>query len=43
MIVGTETGRLLLFENGEVKMDFDAVLPTGTIAETSGSRLCVAT
>jgi len=39
VMVGTETGRLLLFENGEVKMDFVADMPTGSIAEASGSRM----
>jgi len=38
VLVGTETGHLLLFENGEVKLEFLADVPTGSIAEASPSR-----
>lgn len=38
VLVGTETGRLLMFESGEVKLDFAAEMPTGSIAEPRASR-----
>ena len=41
VLVGTETGHLLLFENGEVKLEFLADVPTGSIAEASPSRSVV--
>lgn len=41
VVVGTSTGRLLMFENGEIKLDFPATLPTGAVAEPAASKLNV--
>uniref|UniRef100_H2ZKC8 Cilia- and flagella-associated protein 57 n=1 Tax=Ciona savignyi TaxID=51511 RepID=H2ZKC8_CIOSA len=35
VVVGTDTGRLLLFENGELKTEFHAALPSGSNADTN--------
>ncbi|XP_078485320.1 cilia- and flagella-associated protein 57 [Ciona intestinalis] len=41
VVVGTDTGRLLLFENGELKSEFHAALPAGSIADTNSVRASV--
>nr|CAB3267722.1 WD repeat-containing protein 65 [Phallusia mammillata] len=38
VVVGSDTGRLLLFENGELKSEFHAALPAGSTAETNSIR-----
>ncbi|XP_076813301.1 cilia- and flagella-associated protein 57-like [Clavelina lepadiformis] len=41
VVVGSDTGRLLLFENGELKSEFYAAVSTGLTAESSSVRASV--